>query len=244
MNRSHGRHEFSKHTVVFGSETIEFTLSFSQRKQLSIEVQTDGMVIVKAPDGTALNIVMESVRKRAGWIIRQRDRFESFSPCITPKRYISGETHRYLGRQYRLRIAEGEVSSVKLIGRFFLIVTADKSNTKDIRKQLEQWYRGHAEQVFNDRVNKCLHSSYFRDLERPHILIRQMKRRWGSCAKGGSILLNPELIKTPVDSIDYVVTHELCHLIEHNHGPAYYRLLTRCMPDWQKRWKKLNSCEL
>ncbi len=233
-----------RHTIAFGSKRIDFDLSFSPRKRLSISVDPGGAVVVKAPQGAALDVVLNHVQRRAGWITRQRDRFESFGPVLLPKRYVSGETHRYLGRQYRLNLSTGSLRAVKLVGRYFEIVTPDKTDSAVVRRQLDAWYRNHAEKVFDDRMRRCLRSSYLRKVGRPGFVIRRMKRRWGSCTKQGKVLLNPDLVKTPPDCIEYVITHELCHLIEHNHGPAYYRLLTKVMPDWERRWERLNSCEL
>jgi hypothetical protein len=184
------------------------------------------------------------VQRRAGWIVRQRDGFATLGAVRPPKLFKNGETHRYLGRQYRLRILTDSKPGVRLRGRYFEITVVDKTDKEAIRRQLDRWYRFRAEQVFAARTAKCLSKSYLRDLAEPKVLIRQMKRRWGSCTRRGTVLLNLELVKTPLICIEYVITHELCHLQEHNHGPAFYRLLERCMPDWRKRKARLNSCEL
>jgi predicted metal-dependent hydrolase len=229
-------------TLAYGSEQIDFSLQFSPRSRLSIIVEPDGGVIVKAPTESDLESVLAHIRKKAGWIIRQRDRFEAFGPVMPPKRYVSGETHRYLGRQYRLRVTNGDQSSVKLVGRFFEIVTPDKKNAAAVQKQLETWYRRHASKVFGEYLDRCLKSSHFRKLDRPNWSIRQMKRRWGSCTSDGAILLNLLLIQASPRCIEYVITHEMCHLIHHNHDAHFFQLLDRVMPDWRERkWKLENA---
>jgi predicted metal-dependent hydrolase len=89
-----------------------------------------------------------------------------------------------------------------------------------------------------------LTSSYFRNLASPNWSIRRMKRRWGSCTKGGTILLNVLLIQASPRCIDYVITHELCHLTHHNHNTAFFRLLDRVMPDWRERKSRLERATM
>jgi hypothetical protein len=235
-------HRSSRQTLTYGSETIDFGLSFSDRKQLTISVEPDGEVFVKAPEVATFESVIDHVRRKAGWIVRQRDQFAAFGPVMPPKRYASGETHGYLGRKYRLRVTKGAVPDVKLVGGFFEIVVLDKSNAAAVRRQLERWYRRQAVRVFADHVEQCLALPALRRLSPPQLVIRRMKRRWGSCTKDGVVLLNPLLVLAPGRCIDYVITHELCHLINHSHNAAFYRSLDRAMPDWRKVKRRLETC--
>lgn len=234
MSSSQADRMTGRQTLAYGSETIDFSLSFSPRRRMTITVEPSGDVVVKAPSEATLETVLDHLRRRAGWIIRQRDRFATFGPAMPPKRYVSGETHRYLGRQYRLRITEGSAPSVKLKGCYFEIVTADKRDTRTVQRQLDNWYRTRALRIFADCMDRCLRSSYFRKVAPPRWTIRRMKRRWGSCTPDGAILLNLVLVQAPPRCIEYVITHELCHLIHHSHDAQYFRLLGRVMPDWQK----------
>ncbi len=241
MTNSQAERMTGRHTLVYGSESIDFGLSFSPRRRLSITVEPHGAVVVKAPAEAMLKSVFDHVRKKAGWIIRQRDQFAAFGPAMPPKQYVSGETHRYLGRQYRLRVTKGRSPSVKLIGRYFEIITPDKSDTATVGRQLDAWYRRRATKVFGDHMARCLKCSYFRKLVAPEWSIRQMKRRWGSCTKDGTILLNLLLVQASPRSIEYVVAHELCHLVHHNHDAAFYRLLGRVIPNWMERKARLEQ---
>lgn len=221
-------------TLHYGSEQIDFNLQFSPRSRLSIVVEPNGNIAVKAPVDAELDAVHDQVRLKAGWIIRQRDRFAEFGPTMPPKQYRNGETHRYLGRQYRLRITSGK-PSVKLIGRFFELVTPDKSDAGRVQKQLDAWYRGHATNIFGECLQRWLKSSHFRHLNPPSFTLRKMSLRWGSCTNTGAILLNPVLVEQSPRCIEYVIAHELCHLIHYSHDSAFYRLLNRVMPDWHSR---------
>lgn len=225
----------------YGSETIEYSLSYSKRARLSIVVEPSGTVEVHAPLDAEFEAIDALVKKRSGWIIRQLDRFESFGPKQPPKSFVNGETHYYLGRQYRLRIHESEENRVKLIGRFFEIGTRERRDTKMVEHLLDEWFRKRAEELFPKYLACQRKDPLLRSLKEPPLKIRKMSRRWGSCTRNGTIILNPSLVHASIGSIEYVITHELCHLIHHAHDAAFYRLLTRTMPDWELRKQKLEQ---
>ncbi|HSX77355.1 MAG TPA: SprT family zinc-dependent metalloprotease [Candidatus Saccharimonadia bacterium] len=229
------------HVIEFGGETIPFGLEMRQRRRLSISVHPDRRVTVLAPADCSLADVLAGVQKRAAWITRQRAYFEQFHPLPHEKRYVSGETHLYLGRQYRLKIQSAATASVKLMGSYLHVATANCHDAIQVQQLLDDWYRNHAKGIFQTRLLQCLDAAPSLCMPTPVIIVRRMSRRWGSCTKAGHILLNLDLVKTPLYCIEYVIMHELCHLRIHNHSPSYYRLLSRCMPDWEKRKTRLNS---
>ncbi|MEQ8172293.1 MAG: M48 family metallopeptidase, partial [Candidatus Eremiobacterota bacterium] len=115
-------------------------------------------------------------------------------------------------------------------------------NPERIKTLLGNWYLDHARVKFNQRVNLCYEKIKKYDINTPlRIKIKQMKKRWGSCSKNGTILLNRELIKVPSHCIDYVITHEMCHLKHYNHNKKFFKLLSRVMPDWQNRKERLEK---
>jgi predicted metal-dependent hydrolase len=229
------------YVIQFGGETIPFTLEMRQRRRLSVSVHPDRRVTVLAPVECSLVDVLARLQKRAAWITRQRAYFKQFHPLPHEKRYVSGETHLYLGRQYRLKIQSAAADSVKLAGSYLLVATANCHDAAQVKQLLDDWYRNHAKSIFHTRLLQCLDDAPSLRMLPPAILIRRMSKRWGSCTKAGNILLNLDLVKTPLYCIEYVIMHELCHLRIHNHSPGYYRLLTRCMPDWEKRKTRLDS---
>ena len=227
------------HFVLFGGERIAFRLRHTNRRTLAITVQPDLGVLVTAPKKAAMATVLEKVRKRAGWIRRQQRFFREFLPQTPPRRYVSGETHRYLGRQYRLKVVEGGESDVKLAGRFIWVHTPNKNDTARVRKLVEAWYLAHAKERFARSLAESTARLGTRLASPPRMQLRRMLKRWGSWTRRGMIYLNPELIKAPGSCVDYVVTHELCHLVHGHHGPAFYALLSRTMPDWEQRKRRL-----
>ena len=102
----------TKHSIQYGHSTIEYDLTFSPRKTLAIDVHPDLSVAVQAPEGTELADIEAKVRKRAPWILRQQRQFEVYLPKLPPRQYDSGETHRYLGRQYRLKVIANDTGVV------------------------------------------------------------------------------------------------------------------------------------
>ena len=226
--------------IQFGSKQIYFQLEYSNRKSLGITVKPDLSVLVKAPVDTSLEKVKEKLRKKAPWIIRQQSFFLYFHPRTPAKRYISGETHLYLGRQYRLKVKSEKLKvnneEVKLKGRFLEIVTNDKNNVK---KLVEEWYLAKAKIKFYEIALPLFEEfvqTHNLSLLTFHLSLRNMPTRWGSCTPTGKIFLNPELIKAPKGCIEYVIIHELCHLVHHDHTQKFIDLQTKEMKDWEK-WK-------
>lgn len=229
------------HEVFFGKQSIPFFLEFRDRERLAISVHPDRTVSVVAPTGRSVEEVLSKVQRRAGWIVKQRMHFDQFHPLTPPRRFVSGETHLYLGRQYRLKVIESEESVVKLVGRFLLVQSPVCDDAGGVSQLLDGWYLEHARKVFGRRLEVCLEATRSLALPMPEVVVRKMSKRWGSCTKGGRILLNTELVKTPLHCVDYVIMHELCHLRFHDHSPKFYRLLSRCMPEWERRKQRLES---
>lgn len=219
--------------IQFGSRTIDFRLEYSDRKSLGITVTPEMEVLVKAPADTSMEKVKEKIRKKAPWIIKQQSFFLSFQPKTPSRKYISGETHLYLGRQYRLQIQIDKEESVKLKGKFILVTASEKSRAKDL---LHDWYLQHAKVKFHTIATPLIEKFKKHKVEPSSIVLRDMPTRWGSCTPKGKIILNPELIKAPKGCIEYVIIHELCHLIHHDHTQNFLDLQTKEMKDWEK-WK-------
>jgi len=220
-------------TIQFGSRTIDFRLEYSDRRSLGITVTPDMEVVVRAPINTSMEKVKEKVRKRAPWILKQQSFFLSFQPKTPQRKYISGETHLYLGRQYRLHVKKGKQESVKLKGKFIEITVNEKTAAKRL---LNEWYLQHARAKFEIIAARLIKKFKKQKVEPKSITLRNMPTRWGSCTPSGKIILNPELIKAPIGCIEYVIIHELCHLVYHDHTQKFIDLQTKEMKDWEK-WK-------
>jgi predicted metal-dependent hydrolase len=225
-----------------GGEDIAVAIEFKAREQLSISVHPDGSVTALAPKDRSLEDILAHLNRRRSWIAKQRRHFEKYQPLPVEKRYVSGETHLYLGRQYRLRVHHSEDTAVRLIGRYFEVHVPTPKQPQTIANALGKWYQSRAEQILRDCIARCIQAaSPLRIQVDVKLRVRPMDRRWGSCSKAGMITLNVALVKAPMYCVDYVIMHEICHLCVHDHSPAFFRLLGRCMPDWKARKDRLET---
>lgn len=228
------------HVAQYGSKSIDFTLERRRRSTLEITVEPDGRVQVVAPSSATLEEIGARVQKRGRWILLQQREFAKFLPRTPARRYIPGETHLYLGRQYRLRVEPGCEKQVRLLHGFIQIDGVEFDDSATIERLVKEWYRVRATVQFQRRLEIARGRFADPDLFKPTALrLQSMTSRWGSMTPAGRLLLNPELVRAPVDAIDYVITHELCHLAEPNHGRNFYELQNLVMPDWKNRKIKL-----
>lgn len=228
-----------RHSVDYGRKTIDFLLFYCDRKTMEIAVHPDNSVIVKAPVQSDITLIKKKVLKRARWILKQLNYFKQFDPKTPDRCYVSGETHLYLGKQYRLKLADGAENSVKLSRGFFHITCRSKPTPDNAKKLLDQWYLDKAKLQFAESLDCCWQKFNGLGVDQPKLSIKRMQKRWGSLSDKGTVTLNTQLIRAPKECIDYVVTHELCHLKYHDHGPDFYKLLDSVMPGWEKIKHKL-----
>jgi predicted metal-dependent hydrolase len=227
-------------SIIWGTLEIPYRYSYARRKNLSISVHPDLSVIVSAPNGAGIEKIREFVHRRAGWIRRTWRDFEQYLPKQPQRRYIAGETHYYLGRQYRLKIEQGNADSVKCLRGFLRVTIKGEISPARTKTLLTDWYRHHAKEVFHERLMVCQQRAHREGIPLPNLQIRKMNSRWGSYSSRELVTLNLALIKTPKDCIDYVIIHELCHYKVKHHGPEYWNLLHKLMPDFEEQRKKLN----
>jgi predicted metal-dependent hydrolase len=223
---------------------IPYTLRRSQRKTLGIRVRPDASVEVTAPAGATLAMIDGVLQRKARWIVRKQAEVRA-GPPVPAARYVNGEAHPHLGREYLLDVAYGSTPTVRLDGAHLCVQTPDPASPRATAAALTTWRRQEAAKVFAEELKAA--ADRVRPLgivAPPAVRIRQMQTRWGSCTSKGSITLNLRLIGANRELIEYVLVHELCHLAEHNHSKAYYRLLDRALPDWRARKQRLNAAHL
>lgn len=229
--------------LTYGGEHIRVNLVPRTRPgtTLRIKVHPDLRVEASVPDGTTEANLDKVLQKKTRWIWQKLRDFRAVQEQATPRAYVSGESHFYLGRRHLLKVHHqpDAPESVRML-RGRLEVSVQERQALRIQKLLELWYFAKAQEVFWTRLEALLPSALWISTP-PTLKLQVMQTQWGNCSPGGIVTLNPHLIKAPRDCIDYVILHELCHLKEHNHGPAFWALLERAMPDWERHKARLDG---
>lgn len=232
-----------KSAIVYGDRQIQFDIVPNQvlGTKIRIHVHPNANVEVEAPIDTSQKLIKEAVAKRARWIVTRLAEIEEGRKHVLPREYISGETHFYLGRRYQLKVlVTPHTPSQVQLKAGLLRVSVPHADAATIRRRLNSWYKERAESYFRKRLDELATSIPWID-KTPPIKIVTMRKQWGSCTPSGSINLNPWLIRAPRECIDYVIRHELCHLKEHNHSKAYYKLLDKLDPAWRPVKSRLDG---
>lgn len=231
----------SRHAIEFGGRAIDFTLVRSDRQTLGITVRADCSVVVRAPANAALEQIVEKIEKRSGWITAQISRAERFRPRTPPRTFEEGETHLHLGRQYRLAVQLGLAQDVRLEGDRLVLVMHRPGRREERADLLRSWRLREARRHYASRLDALLPSLSTYPLSRPRVVIRDLSHRWGSLTARGNMILSRDLIQAPQACIDYVIMHELCHLVHDDHSDAFFRLLGEVMPDYAARKVRLEK---
>ena len=219
----------------YGDTVIEYTVVTRELSptKVRIQVEPDARVLVEASADASMAAISIAVRKRARWISGHLQRIRKGQQPLTRRDWVSGESQRYLGRRYMLKVTAetGRPEKATLAGGQ-LRVNVHLRDPQRIRGVVLDWYRLHAREWLIRRVaDLAARLPWVR--QAPPVTLRVMQSRWGSCSPNGRVTLNPLLVRAPREAIDYVIVHELCHLRHHHHGPAFYRLLDQYVPDWK-----------
>jgi predicted metal-dependent hydrolase len=227
--------------VQFGTTRIPFLIRRSERRgTVALAVEHTGALVVTAPAGATVDRLNALVRTKAPWIV-QRLRRASQHPAPPAREFVSGETFRYLGRQYRLRVVRG-ADDVRMERGWIVVAVPGGPGAEPapVRTALARWYRAHAQERLPERLELWAKKL---GIQPPSLLIREQRRRWGSCNRAGEVRLNWRIVQAPLSLVDYVIAHELAHVGrgDDGHGPAFWMRLGRVMPDYDARRAALRA---
>lgn len=217
--------------------SVDYRLIRSQRRSLEMRVNEEGQVVVRAPRRLARHHVDRFVLERRDWIERQRQRIAAL-PC---PRWRDGDPCRDLGDTLTLDVAAAGRVRVCREGRWLSVAVADPDDEAAVREAVRAWWRRRARTLFQDSIERQFPWFAGRGHALPTLRLKWMRTRWGSLSARGYINLNLALMQYPMEVIDYVVMHELCHLEFMHHGPEFHALMDRRMPDWRARKRLLEG---
>lgn len=226
-----------RRTVSFGGGSISYTLERKRVKNLNLRVRQDGSVYASAGRRVPAGEVDRFVTARGAFILRAQQHFAArLEQAPPPHRYESGEVFRLLGAPLTLTLIAGKPEGVTRTERGLTLTTAHPEDCAKKGRLMTAWWRGECLSVFSDAARRLLPLLSPYGVAMPVLRVRTMKSRWGSCLpKGGVVTLNTRLLEAPPACVDYVVLHELCHLVHPNHSAAFHSLMDSLMPDWRER---------
>jgi len=209
-----------------------------RRRSATFRVDQSG-VSFRVPKEISRQKIVELVEKKTPWIRKKLE----YAASLTPPRLLdfeNGDPIPYLGKTYCLKVQVGDYPHVELVGEDILVSVVEQhlTNSLYIQLVLERWFLDEAAILLAERLDFYAPIVGVRPTG---MQVKAYKARWGSCKMDGQIQFNWRLIHGPVDVLDYVVVHELCHILQHNHSAAYWSEVARVMPDYEVRRKWLSQ---
>lgn len=230
---------------------VSYQLTRSKRKSLSIMIEKDGTVQVKAPNWLPKYKIDQFIQQKADWIQEKQREISMLEQKKPVHTFQEGDHFLFQGESYRLtcRAYKGIVLEHR---EKLLCVTLDSEGTdaSNVRRRLEEWYLLQAKQIFQERVSQYyplvsrVAESFGKEIGPVNrISIRNQKTRWGSCSSKGNLNFNWRLVMAPAEILDYVVVHELCHLAYLNHSRQFWQMVSCVIPDCRERrsWLRDNG---
>jgi len=211
--------------------TEEYELILSRRKTIGLTVERDSRLVVRAPEGTTAAQVQTVLVRKALWLYRQRRRTERYPANSARKEFVTGESLLYLGRHYRLEVVDEPLEGIRFCGKFQI----SASRREGASLLLRCWYEEHARRRLSARAHmfsRQLGVTFNR------LLVSDLKYRWGSCTPQNNLNFNWRIIKAPAFVLDYIVVHELAHLLETNHSQRFWTIVAVQIPEEAKAWLK------
>lgn len=213
----------------------------TKRKKLTITVERDRSVVVHAPTNVPEETIRQLVGKKRAWLFEKLHHEQKYQPLPHPpgKELVSGEAALYLGRFYRIELVDDEGAQIHFAGKFLI----PRSHARQRKQVLRQWYVERARGKILPRVSEHAHGL---GVEFEQASISDSRYRWGSCTPGNTLNFNWRLIKAPMFVIDYVIVHELAHLIEANHTSRFWNIVRARHPAMERarEWLRENGQRL
>ncbi|QZT37067.1 M48 family metallopeptidase [Halosquirtibacter xylanolyticus] len=228
-----------------GGREVSVEVIRGNRKHAGLEVEVSGVVRLKVPEKASIEQVERLLEKKRDWLRKQLNELVDQPMPPSVKRYVSGECFMLYGKSLRLKVKPINFEMVKLEGGYLTLYLGKEATKARAAQLVDRWYLNRAKKdirpMFEEQWKRCCRT--LATNKEVTMEFRKMERRWGSCSVEGKILLNPSLVQAPLHCIRYVIVHELCHVKYHHHGPQFYALLDRLLPDWRVSKNELDRME-
>jgi len=218
--------------------TLNYEITRSNRKTIALKVSPHGEVEVVAPLDASSIEIDNIIKKKKFWLYKTINKTKEKLPNKLKKEYISGELFWYLGKRYRLDVCQCEHQGLKFQYNKFILNYKDRDNAEQLFKE---FYTSKAKEKLTPQVAKYAKQM---GVQYNKVKFLEMQKRWGSCTSAGNIILNTHLIKAPMYVIDYVIVHELAHLIEFNHSPKFWNIVKTQIGDFEDHKSWLDNLDI
>lgn len=231
--------------IQYGSTTIEFEIEYRDRKTFEISIEPPDNIRVRAPKRVAEEEVLKIVKSKGKWITQKLFEFKDIEYRKVNKEYVNGESFMYLGRNYSLELiknSEVKKPDVKLFqGKFY--IETNTSNQDKLKLAMENWYR---KKTLEKIIEKVDYYKFYINIEPRSIKVKEQKKRWGSCNSKGDLMFNWRVSMAPSCVLDYIVVHEMCHMVYFNHSKEFWKFVEKIIPDYndRKEWLKINGIKM
>ena len=218
---------------------LDYRIIYSNRKTIALLVERDRSIVVRAPIGAPAEAIRQAVEAKKLWLYEKINHSQKYPPKPVRKEFVTGETLMYLGRHYRLEVTDDDEPGVRFQNRFYI----SRRHQVNAGRLMREWYMARAQEKLTPKIRSyaaAMGVAYDR------ILISDLKMRWASCTPENHLNFNWRIIKAPLFVIDYLIVHELAHLLEPNHTASFWNIVAVQLPRYAlgKDWLREHGAAL
>ena len=222
-------------SLQLGMLSLPIEVTFMERRSVSLRIDSNEDIIrMRVPFQISFDDSIDFANSKGSWILRKLNEREKRKESHIAREYCDNSTHLFLGEEFRLKLNISRSRACNEVEDGVLVLNV--SSEVAVSSKLKKWYSSMADSTFPDIISPVIVAFLKRYGKSPNLLeYKYVKTYWGVCTSNGVIRLNIELLRAPHSCIEYIIAHELCHLVHQNHSVRFYSLLTEFMPDWKER---------